>query len=324
MTDIYSLVNKGKGIILFPSDVRNHPTVGLTIAPYVPALDCIEINGGTLPDWVVAARAEAAYDDTCDKTSPPTVTAQTGTIRSIELEAFGGYCLKVGSTVCPLHPTQGIFRKNGQMQGRLYTLTRKYIYSTDATATFTQDATARSNAWCVVADFTPVPVSNSYPLVKRVPSKYFGGYVKDLYVGDDIEAAIVNSTGGKFKASVFNNAPYAFKANESVRYKLISTTISPISYTTNTATSYSYSFPGALNYSKSNVLYISPDCINPNFSSTGASTQHGGIHSIADGTTRCTAAGFMTGTNKGLVVTSELRRNFLRISPTVFKHIGGY
>lgn len=383
-SNIFKATNEGKGLILLPHDNGEHPIVGACISPRENALDTIQLPGSTLPDWVADARTAANYDSTLDTMLPPDIThesTQTFALRPYEVEAFGGYNLKVNGVVCPMHFTQGILRNNGKCLQTLkqrtvtvdtysfhpeYLATKGYWYAEARASSSGAITNTKKNLFYALAKIIPecdaisfgyeeitlpdqdvrtyiddslvvvkVPVEpNTHVVPTTFKHRYYVASYWYTYNLARVQNSIIAANQVQFETngdvsslmprrslrpnSNYNRYHIRYDAKYYIslyhftdEYEDISATksyqISNLKTTPNSAT----------------LLHINSGLLNTgvDYGSTGSTT---GIVSYTDTLKRDTTKGFMVGTNKAVVVTNELRRNFLRVSPTVFSHKGGF
>lgn len=339
-SNIFKATNEGKGLILLPHDNSEHPIVGACISPRENALDTIQLPGSTLPDWVSEAREAADYDDTLDKVSPPKITNTTGILRPIELQAYGGYNLKVNGEVCPVHPTQGILRNEGKLPPRLYRLV-VHEYRGNPLSSFpplTGGYTTNCCGW--LAGLAEITAPEYYIWYKHRYSTdqnvndwvtwYFGNNMNTSTPHETIPTWVhVGSPVKLWYGPYHKEGPYrdgqpSISASNYIRH----TYFTELEYIDDTITASSTISTSDYTptYDNGVMLWMHSGTLNTGtmYTKDTTATYHLGTHKLTDTLKRDTSKGFMTCTSKGLVVTNELRRNFLRISPTVFKHTGGY
>lgn len=355
ITNLFKMVNKGKGIIFNPVDSSNHPIVGGCLSPRVPAIDCIETEGSTLPDWVTQAREEADYDDSYDKMSPPQV-------RDID-HAYGGYSLKLNGIVCSLKSTLGMFRSKGKtrMLQRNYTMTPVGLVNSPHYYPYGQTAVHSKCPMCGKNFAYGEAIFDKFYFYSG-SSYYNDGYVdRETFESIDVPLSayyahlgpsdagldmapnrlyVAYSTNGYYNITDENGVKrQAYKVHYTGSF--VNMTMQH-KYRTTYTDAYTKKHVAQLGVdhdtldisdtvsrkdyivTDDNILYIAPTLLTSGTKRATTGTQSAGVHTYTSDIVRDTTSGFMVGTNKGLVINQELRRNFLRISPTVFKHEGEF
>lgn len=323
ITNLFKTVNKGKGIIFNPVDNYSHPIVGGCLSPRVPALDCITSSG--TPSWVTTARTAANYDATVDATNPPSIATAT-TVSS--LKNFGGFCLRVNNVVCSLHPTLGIFRNLGKLFRSVfnYTKTEKQSYGRSGSTTISPIITTPVRLHSRYTSYDNWSHSNPKEMIYLVWELYY--YTNRPPLGTAGNRMFMTKSGSNYNFAMDN-----YDSNNNTHYLLTNSTsytcmikVNQIT-TTETDTIITPDISQTLgNYvtAEDNALYIKPDLVTSGITHTTSGTKRTGVYKLTDALYRDTEHGFFVATDKGMVVHNELRRNFLRVSPTVFKHTGGF